>query len=159
MNIGSDIARLGAQAAGNAVHKANEQKKYLNAGGETSEIHAVGRGSDAFSKKLSDVFRRGNSNLIHELNDLSDSDKAEIAANAYFQMQGRVYQAMKREEDDIAKFSALTEEKSRLTNMLAEQSDAQKTIRKRCSRTCRSASTNSSLPSAGTGKKTQLRKL
>ena len=126
MNIGSDIARLGAQAAGNAVHKANEQKKYLNAGGETSEIHAVGRGSDAFSKKLSDVFRRGNSNLIHELNDLSDSDKAEIAANAYFQMQGRVYQAMKREEDDIAKFSALTEEKSRLTNMLAEQSDAQK---------------------------------
>lgn len=121
MNINTNTARLGAMAAGNAVHKADEQKKYLNAGGETSEVHAATGGNDAFSKKLSDVFKRGNSDLIHELNDLSDRDKTEIAANAYFQMQGRVYQAIQREEDDIAKFTALSEEKSRLTDMLSWQ--------------------------------------
>ena len=124
MNISANTARLGAQAAGNAIHKAEEQKKYLNAGGETSEVHAVGSSNDAFSKKLSDVFKRGNSDLIHGLSELSDADKTEIAANAYFQMQGRVYQAIQREEADIKTFTALADEKSKLTGMLEGQTGA-----------------------------------
>ncbi len=96
-----------------------EQTKFLNAGDETTEIFS-GRDNDAFSKKLTEVFKRENHDLIQGLSELSDQDKTELALNAYFQMQGRVQQAIKREEADIKIFSAFEEEKTNLTSMLEE---------------------------------------
>ena len=115
-----NISRIGNAAADIAAHKAKEQAKYLNAGGETTEIAKVTGGSDAFSRKLADVFKRENSDLIQGLSELSDSDKMEIAMNSYFQMQGRLYQAINREEADIKTFGSIADEKARITSMLGQ---------------------------------------
>lgn len=113
-----NISRIGNNAAEMAAHKAKEQAKYLNAGGETTEITKSIGSSDAFSQKLSDVFRRENSDLIHGLSELSDEDKMEIAMNSYLQMQGRVHQAINREEADIRTFNSIADEKARISSML-----------------------------------------
>lgn len=116
-----NIPRLGNTAAEMAAHKAKEQAKYLNAGGTTSEVKSTMPGAnDAFSQKLSDVFRREHSDLIHGLSELSDEDRMEIAMNSYFQMQGRVVQAMRREEADIRTFNAISDEKASVTALLEQ---------------------------------------
>lgn len=114
-----NIRGIGGSAAEMAVHKAKEQAKYLNAGGSTSEVKSsmIGQ-NDAFSRKLSDVFRREHSDLIHGLSELSDEDRMEIAMNSYFQMQGRVVQAIRREEEDISTFGAISDEKAGITALL-----------------------------------------
>lgn len=114
-----NISRIGNNAADLAVHKAKEQTKYLNAGGSTSEVKSrMIAQNDAFSQKLSDVFRREHSDLIHGLSELSDEDRKEIAMNSYFQMQGRVVQAVRREENDIRTFSSIADEKAGITALL-----------------------------------------
>ncbi len=113
-----NISRIGSAAAEMTAHKAKEQARYLNAGGETTEITRISAGNDAFSQKLADVFKRENSDLIQGLSELSDEDRMEIAMNSYFQMQGRVYQAINREEADLKTFSSLSDEKARISSML-----------------------------------------
>lgn len=115
-----NISRIGNAAADMTAHRAKEQAKYLNAGGETTEIAKTLGNNDAFSQKLADVFKRENSDLIQGLSELSDADKMEIAMNSYFQMQGRVYQAINREEADIKTFNSLADEKARVTSMLEQ---------------------------------------
>ena len=116
-----NISGIGSTAANMAVHKAKEQTKYLNAGGNTSEVKSLPTGNnDAFSKKLSDVFRRENSDLIRGLSELSDADRMEIAMNSYFQMQGRVSQAIRREESDIGTFNSISDEKAGITALLEQ---------------------------------------
>ena len=110
-----NISRAGEMA----VHKAKEQAKYLNAGGSTSEVRSTMLAqNDAFSQKLSDVFRREHSDLIHGLSELSDADRKEIAMNSYFQMQGRVVQAIRREENDIRTFNSISAEKAGISALL-----------------------------------------
>ncbi|MCR4779725.1 MAG: hypothetical protein K5876_01375 [Ruminiclostridium sp.] len=110
-----NISRAGEMA----VHKAKEQAKYLNAGGSTTEVRSTMLAqNDAFSQKLSDVFRREHSDLIHGLSELSDADRKEIAMNSYFQMQGRVVQAIRREENDIRTFNSISAEKAGISALL-----------------------------------------
>ena len=113
-----NISRIGSTAAEMTAHKAKDQARYLNAGGETTEIAKTLGNNDAFSQKLADVFKRENSDLIQGLSELSDADKMEIAMNSYFQMQGRVVQAINREENDLKTFGSLEDEKARITSML-----------------------------------------
>ena len=110
-----NISRAGEMA----VHKAKEQAKYLNAGGSTSEVRSTMLAqNDAFSQKLSDVFRREHSDLIHGLSELSDADRKEIAMNSYFQMQGRVVQAIRREENDIRTVNSISAERAGISALL-----------------------------------------
>lgn len=122
MNLAADINRLGgAQAQVTAAQKAadnvNEDRPFfVTAGEETTEVFST-RPDDAFSHKLAQVSRRENRDIIRGLEGLSDASRTELALNAYYQMQGRVQQAIKREETDIGIFSALETQKSDILAM------------------------------------------
>lgn len=122
MNLAADINRLGGTqaqvtAAQKAADNVNEDKPFfVTAGEETTEVFST-RPDDAFSHKLAQVSRRENHDLIRGLDGLSDANKTELALNAYYQMQGRVQQAIKREETDIGILSALETQKSDILAM------------------------------------------
>ncbi len=122
MNLAADINRLGGtQAQVNAAQKTadnvNEDRPFfVTAGEETTEVFST-RPDNEFSHKLAQVVKRENRDLIRGVSGISGSDRTELALNAYYQMQGRVQQAIKREEEDIGIFSALETQKSDLLSM------------------------------------------
>lgn len=91
---------------------------FLNAGDSTSEIAVDNR--DSFTQRLAESFKNDNSELIRGLDQLSDSEKAELVMNSYLQMQGRLMSAVKNEEDDIKAFTALKNEKDYYNGLLNE---------------------------------------
>ena len=98
--------------------KSKETGAFLNAGDETSRVGKQDMGT--FTERLAEAFKTDNAEVIRALDELSDSDKMEIAMRSYLQMQGRIYSAKSKEESDIKKFGSLKEEKAYYADMLEE---------------------------------------
>jgi hypothetical protein len=96
--------------------KSKETGAFLNVGDDTSRVGKQDMGT--FTERLAEAFKSDNAEIIRALDELSESDKMEIAMRSYLQMQGRIYSAKNKEESDIKKFSSLKEEKSYYTDML-----------------------------------------
>ena len=98
--------------------KSKQDGSFLNVGDETTKVGKQDMGT--FTERLAEAFKTDNAEVIRALDELSDSDKMEIAMRSYLQMQGRVHSAKSKEESDIRQFSALKEEKAYYSDMLEE---------------------------------------
>ncbi|MBP3858038.1 MAG: hypothetical protein IK990_20740, partial [Ruminiclostridium sp.] len=85
--------------------KSKQDGSFLNVGDETTKVGKQDMGT--FTERLAEAFKTDNAEVIRALDELSDSDKMEIAMRSYLQMQGRVHSAKSKEESDIRQFSAL----------------------------------------------------
>ena len=107
----------GGTAKASAVNGA-----YLNAGEETSKVS--GSDLDSFTERLANAFKTDNADIIRALDGLSETDKADIAARSYLQMQGRIISIRNKEEQDIKDFRELEDEKYNYKNMLEEAKES-----------------------------------
>lgn len=98
--------------------KSKPSGAFLNVGDEKSKVGKQDLGT--FTERLAEAFKNDNAEVIRALDELSESDKMEIATRSYLQMQGRIYSVRNKEEDDIKKIGGLKEEKAYYNELLEE---------------------------------------
>ena len=120
-NIVSSLRSAGNQFNSKAVGGGSSvlsaaKGAYLNAGEKTSKVSE--NNIDSFTERLANAFKNDNADVIRALDGLSESDKADIAARSYLQMQGRIISIRNKEEQDIKTFRGLEDEKYHYKDML-----------------------------------------
>ena len=101
-----------------AAAKSKPDGSFLNVGDQTTRVGK--QDMDTFTERLAEAFRTDNAEVIRALDELSASDKMEIAMRSYLQMQGRVLSAKSKEESDIKEFNALEGEKAYYKGLLED---------------------------------------